>query len=203
MDWNKIFEKVHGTRCTVRGARCTVHDKRPRTAHRIPCTAYRVPLTVLLLLILCACRINVSFQGGRLNYDLVKTITIREFPNRTPNYPLLSQVMDQALRKRFIEQTRLVPVNSNGDIELEGEITGYTLQGMAVRDNFESLTRLTITVRVKYTNNKEANSDVDQSFSAYQEFDASRSIDEVQDDLVKLIIDELVDKIYNETVANW
>ena len=163
----------------------------------------KVPLSVLLLLILCACRISVSFKGGKLNYDVLKTITISEFPNRTPNYPLLSQVLDQALRKRFIEQTRLVQVNNNGDIELEGEITGYTLQGMAVRDNFESLTRLTITVRVKYTNNKEANSDVDQSFSAYQEFDAQRSIDEVQDQLVNQIVDELVDKIYNETVANW
>ena len=173
MDWNKIFKRE-----------------------------FRV-LFLLLPCILWACSVSVSFQGGRLNYDLVKTITISEFPNRTPNYPLLSQVLDQALRKRYIEQTRLVPVNSNGDIEIEGEITGYTFQGMAVRDNFESLTRLTITVRVKYTNNKEANSDVDQSFSAYQEFEAKTSINEVEDKLVGQIIDELVDKIYNETVANW
>ena len=199
MDWNNVFKKENG-------ARCTVHDKRPRTVHRSPCTAHRVPLTLLLLLILSSCKITYfGFKGGKLNYDVLETITIREFPNRTPNYPLLSQVMDQALRKRFIEQTRLTPVNSNGDIEIEGEfpVTGYTIQGMAVKENYESLTRLTITVRVKYTNNKEAGSDVDQNFSAYQEFDASRSIDEVQDDLVKLIIDELVDKIYNETVANW
>jgi hypothetical protein len=156
-----------------------------------------------LPLLLWACSIHYSPVGGRLNYELVKTITIREFPNRTPNYPLLSQVLDQALRKRYIEQTRLVPVNNNGDIEMEGEITGYSIQGMAVKENYESMTRLTITVRVKYTNHKEANSDVDQSFSAFQEFDATRSIDEVQDNLVNQIIDELVDKIYNETVANW
>jgi hypothetical protein len=158
---------------------------------------------VLLPFLLTACSITFSFQGGRLNYDLVKTITIHEFPNRTSNYPLLSQVLDQGLRKRYVEQTRLVPVNNNGDIEIEGEITNYTLQGMAVKDNYESLTRLTITVRVKYTNHKEANSDVDQTFTAFQEFDAARSIDEVQDNLVTQIVDELVDKIYNETVANW
>ncbi|MDR2804333.1 MAG: LPS assembly lipoprotein LptE [Dysgonamonadaceae bacterium] len=157
----------------------------------------------VLFLVLSACSITYSFQGGSLNYDMVKTITIHEFPNRTPNYPLLSQVLDQTLRKRYIEQTRLVPVNNNGDIEIEGEITGYSIQGMAVKENYESLTRLTITVRVKYTNNKEANSDIDQTFSAYQEFDAARSIDEVQDNLVTQIVEELVDKIYNETVANW
>ena len=161
-------------------------------------------LFILLPLVLFSCTVTYfGFQGGSLNYELVKTITINEFPNRTPNYPLLSQVLDQALRKRYIEQTRLVPVNNNGDIEIEGEITGYTLQGMAVKDNFESLTRLTITVRVKYTNNKEADSDVDQQFTAYAEFEASRSINEVEDTLVGQIVDELVDKIYNETVANW
>ena len=163
----------------------------------------KTSLLILLPLILSACTVKFSFTGGSLDYNLVKTITIHEFPNRTPNYPLLSQVLDQALRKRFIEQTRLVPVNSNGDIELEGEITGYTLQGMAVKENYESLTRLTITVRVKYTNHKEANCDIDMPISAFQEFDAAKSIDEVQDKLVTQIIDELVDKIYNETVANW
>jgi hypothetical protein len=156
-----------------------------------------------LPLLLWACSITYSSQGGRLNYELVKTITIHEFPNRTPNYPLLSQVLDQALRRRYIEQTRLTPVNNNGDIEIEGEVTGYNIQGMAVKDNYESLTRLTITVRVKYTNHKEANTDVDQTFSAFQEFSATQSINDVQDNLVTQIVDELVDKIYNETVANW
>ncbi|GHV59430.1 hypothetical protein FACS1894182_13540 [Bacteroidia bacterium] len=187
----------------VRGARYTAHNRMLRT---LSCTLHRVPCTLLLfLLLLSGCKVVqfYSFEGGKLNYDFVKTITIHEFPNRTPNYPLLSQVLDQALRKRYIEQTRLVPVNNNGDIEIEGEITGYSLQGMAVKENYESLTRLTITLRVKYTNHKEANSDVDQTFSAFQEFDASRSIDEVQENLVNQIIEELVDKIYNETVANW
>ena len=166
---------------------------------------FKKTLFILLPLVLLACKITYfGFQGGNLNYDLLKTITISEFPNRTPNYPLLSQVLDQALRKRYIEQTRLVPVNNNGDIELEGEITGYTFQGMAVQDNFESRTRLTITVRVKYTNNKEEGKDLDNlSFTAYQEFDAALSINEVEDNLVTQIVDELVDKIYNETVANW
>jgi hypothetical protein len=177
--------------------------KTTRYSFHRPIKAFAGLALCILPLLLSGCSIKYSFQGGSLNYDMVKTITIHEFPNRTPNYPLLSQVFDQALRKRYIEQTRLVPVNNNGDIEIEGEITGYNIQGMAVKENYESLTRLTITVRVKYSNHKEVNKDVDQSFSAYQEFDASRSIDEVQDNLVSQIIDELIDKIYNETVANW
>jgi hypothetical protein len=160
---------------------------------------------VFLLLFLQACSFSYSFQGGKLNYDIVKTITIKDFPNRAPLvYPPLSQSFDQALRSRYIEQTRLVPVSNNGDIEIEGEITNYDVQGMAVKeDAYASRTRLTITVRVKYVNHKELNSDVDQSFSASREFDAARSIDEVQDALIREIVDELIDQIYNATVANW
>ena len=158
---------------------------------------------LLCIIALQSCSIHYSFQGGRLNYDLVKTITIHEFPVRVAaSYPLLSQTFDQALRNRFVEQTRLTPVDNNGDIEIEGEITGYSTQGMAVSDNFESLTRLTITIRVKYTNHKEANSDVDQTFSAYQECEPAALYDR-EEELVRQIIEELIDKIYNETVANW
>jgi hypothetical protein len=140
-----------------------------------------------------------------LNYDVVKTITIQDFPNRAALvYPPLAPAFDQALRNRFIEQTRLMPVDNNGDIEIEGEITGYDVQGTAVKDDaYASRTKLTVTIRVRYTNHKEEGSDVEQTFSAFREYDATRSLDEVQDGLIREIVDELIDMIYNATVANW
>jgi hypothetical protein len=165
---------------------------------------YLLPFALCLFALLQACSFTYSFQGGKLNYDMVKTITIHDFPFRLPGYPALPQVFGQALRNRYVEQTRLVQVPNNGDIEIEGDITGYALQGTAVKeDAYASRTRLTITVRVQYTNHKEPNSDVDQSFSASQDFDATRSIDEVEEQLVRQIVDDLIDQIYNATVANW
>ncbi len=164
-----------------------------------------IPFIVFISFILNSCSVSYSFQGGKLNYDIVKTITIHDFPNRAPLvHPLLSQTFDQALRNRFIEQTRLVPVSNDGDIQIEGEITGYDIQGMAVKeDAFASQTRLTITVRVIYTNNKEPDSDVDQTFSSFREYPSERSLEEVEDGLIREIVDELIDMIYNTTVANW
>ena len=139
-----------------------------------------------------------------MNYDLTKTIHIADFPNRTPFYSPMASMFNLALRKRFIEQTRLKEVNANADIEMEGEISNYDVTGMAVKgDAYSSQTRLTVTVHVQYFNNKEAGKDVDQSFSAFQEFSSTQTIDDVQDTLVKKIIDELVDMIYNATIANW
>ncbi|MDR2691211.1 MAG: LPS assembly lipoprotein LptE [Dysgonamonadaceae bacterium] len=151
-----------------------------------------------------ACSISYKLEGGSINYDMTKTILISEFPNRTPNYPLLTQVFDLALRKRFIEQTRLKETGNNADIEIEGEITGYQLTGQAVKeDDYASKTRLTVSIRVRYINHKEAGKDVDQSFSAFREFDSSSPLESVESQLIEEIVNEIVDMIYNATVANW
>ena len=89
-------------------------------------------------------------------------------------------------------------------MQIEGEITGYTLTPQAVtEDAYASQTRLTITVRVKYTDTKNDKNSIDQSFSAYRDFDASMMLTDVQDDLCQQISKELVDLIFNATLGNW
>lgn len=157
-----------------------------------------------VLILFVSCSISYQFEGGSVNYESTKTIHIADFPNRTPFYSPMSSMFNLAIRKRFVEQTRLKEVSNNADIEIEGEITNFDVAGMAVKgDAYSSQTRLTITIRVQYVNNKEAGKNVDQSFSAFQEFSSTKSINDVQDDLVKKILDELVDMIYNATIANW
>ncbi|MDH8701368.1 hypothetical protein M2138_000709 [Dysgonomonadaceae bacterium PH5-43] len=168
----------------------------------------RLPFSFFLLAVtmLISCSVSYSFQGGKINYDIIKTITIHEFPNRaTLVVPTLASTFDLALRNRFIEQTRLISIPNNGDIEIEGEIIGYDIQGVAVKeDAYASRARVTITVKVRYTNNKEPDSDVNKNFTASREFDSSQTLEaSVQESLNKEIVDELIDMIYNETVANW
>lgn len=66
-----------------------------------------------------------------------------------------------------------------------------------------SQTRLTISVRVKYTDNKNDQNDIDQTFSAYRDFDATLMLTDVQDDLCQQISKELVELIFNATLGNW
>ncbi len=89
-------------------------------------------------------------------------------------------------------------------MQLEGEITGYSLSPQAVTENaYASKTRLTITVRVKYTDTRQESNDVDQTFSAYRDFDSSEMLTDVQDQLCNEISKELVDLIFNATLGNW
>lgn len=165
----------------------------------------RMGLLIGLMLWVTACSISYKFNGASIDYTKVKTITIKDFPNQAPLvYPPLSQLFTETLKDMYIRQTRLQLVPSNGDLELEGEITGYELTPTAVKeDAYASQTKLTITVRVRYANRVNPEEDFEQTFSAYREFDSNQMLQTVQEALSTEIVDELADQIYNATVANW
>ena len=154
---------------------------------------------------MAGCTISYKFNGASIDYTKVKTISIKDFPNQAPLvYPPFSQQFTEGVKDIYVRQTRLSLVRDNGDLQLEGEITGYDLTPMAVKeDAYSSKTKLTITVKVRYTNRTNADEDFEQSFSAYREFDSNVMLQDVQDQLCSEIIEELADQIYNSTVANW
>ncbi len=164
----------------------------------------------LCVIALCAglltgCIPSYKFNGSALNYDIYKTIDITEFPIRAALvYPPLQQTFENKLLNTVTRQTRLQEVDGNADLEMTGEITGYALSPQAVgTDAYATETRLTITVRVKYTDTKNSANDIDQSFSAYRQFSSSLMLTDVQDDLCNEICDELVELIFNATLGNW
>ena len=157
------------------------------------------------LLIATACSISYKFTGAAIDYTKVKSIMISDFTNQAALVnPTLAPELTEAIKDVYIRQTRLQQVRSNGDLELEGEVTGYEFTPMAVKeDAYASQTRLTITIRVRYTNNTNPDEDFEQSFTAYREFDSNKMPQQVEGDLCAEIIEEVVDQIYNATVANW
>jgi hypothetical protein len=154
---------------------------------------------------LTACTISYKFNGASIDYTVVKSISVHDFPNQAANvYLPLSQMMTESIRDIYTRQTRLQVISENGDMDVEGEITDYVISHLAVTDEMRaSQTRLTITVRVRFMNTKNSEEDFEQSFSAYREFDSQRMIDDVQEELCQQIVKELTEQIYNATVANW
>jgi len=163
-------------------------------------------LLVLLLIFFTAnsCKISYSFTGASISPD-VKTYSIYNFPNRAKLVnPTLSDYFVEQLREKFTRQTSLNYVNEGGDLEFEGAITGYDIQPMAIQANDRSSkTRLTVRISVKFTNNKNHEQDLDTEFSAYREYDSDQLLSDVEDALVEQIVKEILDDIYNKSVANW
>lgn len=159
----------------------------------------------MLVTAIPACHISYTLNGSALDYSVYKTIRVAEFPIRAALvYPPLQQTFENELLDYIARNTRLQVNDGATDLELEGEITGYSLSPQAVTENaLASQTRLTISVRVKYTDNKQENKNIDQTFSAYRDFDSSLMLTDVQDDLCQQISKELVELIFNATLGDW
>lgn len=151
-----------------------------------------------------SCKMSYSFTGANLSPE-IKTFTVYYFPNRARLInPTLSQSFTEELREKLTRQTSLNDLSEDGDIEFEGQITGYDFRPMSIqKDDVSAQTRLTVNLKVKYTNHKDPEQDFDKTFSAYADFDSSQSIDSVEDELVVEIIEKLCDDIFNATIANW
>lgn len=162
-------------------------------------------LILLLLISVSSCRISYSFRTASINYDLTKTLQIAHFVNQAPLvYPPLEQRFNEEMKDMFTRNTRLQLVNQNGDMEIEGEIVGYELTPMAVQeDAFASETKLTMTVRMRFRNNKTDDPEIEERISAHRTFPSNTLFDSVQDQLINELIDEIVDQIFNATMANW
>ena len=166
----------------------------------------RINILLLLLLTLASsCTISYKLNGASIDYTTTKTISFEAFPIKAPLvYAPLAVNFNDELTGKFASQTRLEQVRQDGDLQISGAITGYSLSPQAVKaDAYAAQTRLTIKVKVKFVNKKNPSEYFEQEFSAYRDFDATRLLTDVQDELCNEMIKELVEQIFNATVANW
>jgi hypothetical protein len=166
----------------------------------------KLPLVLLFVIgMFSGCTISYKFNGSNIDYTKTKTIAIAEFTNTAQLvYAPLAQQFSEKLRDIYTRNTRLQVLKKGGDMFLEGEITEYYLTPMAISaDTYASQTKLTVTINVRFKNNKNPLDDFEKKYSAYQSFDSSKMLNDVQDELLKTIMEEISDNIYNETVAKW
>lgn len=165
----------------------------------------RIFTLIAVFSILTACSISYKFTGASIDYNLTKTLQLSHFVNQAPLvYPPLENLFNESLKDMFTRNTRLQFVNQNGDMEIEGEIVGYELTPLAVQeDQFASETRLTMNVRMRFVNNKAEGQNKEETISANRIFSSNVNLTDVQDQLIKELTDEIVDQIFNTTMANW
>ncbi len=159
---------------------------------------------ILFTILLSGCRMSISLTGGTVDAR-AKTVAINTFPNNASLVnPQLSQVFTTALKDKIQGQTPLTIVATNGDYEIEGEITDYSVNPVAIQGNDSpAMNRLTITVRVRFTNKFDDNQNFDQSFSRYADYYSTQNLSSVESGLVTEITEALTDDIFNKAFVNW
>jgi len=159
-----------------------------------------------LLLVLSSCSMSYKMNGTSIDYTKTKTISIKDFRNLAPLVnPSFAPVFNESLRDIYNKQTKLHPVKVNGDLQLDGEITGYEISQMSIQSNaIAAETRITVTIKVRFTNKANPSKNFEKTMSAFQNFSNTKTtLEKAQDEICQLIINELTETIYNQTVADW
>ncbi len=164
-----------------------------------------------LLILLCAavtlfaaCTVKYSLSGASIPPD-AKTFSVAYFPNNAPMVaPILSATMTDELTQRFASRTNLVQVEEGGDFAFEGEIVGYSSTTSSVSSGDYALqNRLSITVKVKFTNAIDDKMSFNKNFSAYADYDSTKLLNEVESELIPQIVEQLVTDIFQAAASNW
>jgi hypothetical protein len=159
---------------------------------------------ICIALVSFGCTMTVGLTGANVD-DNIKTTSIEIFENQAPlTNPNFTRIITEGLRNKFVQQTKLKVINEGGDVNFRGAITGYTTSPVAVSGNeTASLTRLTITVSVEYTNRLDPDKNFNQSFSRYADFNATQNLNQVEDALMSEISSQLVQDIFNRAFLDW
>ena len=162
-------------------------------------------LAMIACLLMMSCKVSYKFNGASIDYTKTKTIQISEFPVRsTYVWGPMGTMFNTALKEQYSTHTKLTQVKRNGDLRLDGEITKYDQRNKSVSsEGYSAQTELSVTVNVRFTNNKNHNEDFEKQFTAQQSYDSSQSLNSVQEELMKQIFADICDQIFNATVANW
>jgi len=163
-----------------------------------------IVLGLVFAVLITGCTVSFSFKGSSVPED-VKTASVQYFDNRAPLInPALSQTFTEAMKDRITSESRLIINNNQGDVDFSGEITGYDLRPMAIQaDAMSSETRLTVTVKVRYQNFKNPQTNWESTFSAYEDFPSERNITDIEEQLVKNIVEQLTENIFNKAFSDW
>lgn len=152
-----------------------------------------------------------SFTGSSLSPE-TKTIEIRTFPNNAPLMNAsLSQEFSTAIQNRFLQRTTLKGTNESPDILIEGEITDYAITPTTISSavnapggNIQAAqNKLTIVVKVHYENKVEPDKSFDRTYSDEAVFSSDLDINTIETTQVKVVNERIINKIFNDIVANW
>ncbi|MGK7397722.1 MAG: LptE family protein [Candidatus Cyclobacteriaceae bacterium M3_2C_046] len=154
-----------------------------------------------------------SLSGIAIDYSQIQTISIQNFYDEsTGGPPNLAQRFTEELRDYYQRNTQLTLENNDGDLHIEGNITGYNFSPVAPvasgNPNVQDLAgsqRLTISINVTYINTVDDEQTFEnRRFSFFDDYNPdTEELSAVEERLIENIFEQVIYDIFNATVANW
>ena len=171
-------------------------------------TKLTVALSWLVIMVLPqfmgGCKVTYSFSGVNISPEIT-TVSVDYFPNRAPVVQAqLSQLFTDALIDKIQANTSLELISGTGQVSFSGEIRNYDTKPTAITgQETAARNRLTISVRVVYTNSVDSDLDFESNFSRYEDYDSSQNLADVENELIDLIVEAIIEDIFNKAFVNW
>jgi len=161
-----------------------------------------ITYTVLAFL-LYGCGIY-SFSGVNIEPD-IETYTVLPFENTASLViPGFADEFRLALTDKIQQMTDLEYRPDQGDLIYAGTITRYNVQpAAATADQTAALNRLTVDVKIEFTDNKHPDNNFSKTYSYYYDFPANKLLSDVQAEAHEVIIEQITQDIFNDSLAKW
>ncbi|USL94864.1 hypothetical protein D1J36_006060 [Riemerella anatipestifer] len=169
----------------------------------------KILFSFLSFLFLTSC---YSFTGNSLTPEM-KTIQIKTFPNNAALVnPELSQQFTIALQNRFLQRTTLKGATQNPDLMIEGKIVDYRLNepttistGVSTQGGVmqAAQNKLVISVKVRYENKIDPQLSFDRTYTDEAVYNSDLDITQIENSQVQIVNERIINKIFNDIVANW
>ncbi len=163
--------------------------------------------TLLVSYLLCLVLFHLhcySFKGISIPVD-AKTFYVSELQNRNPLAPAdLGQQFSEALKQKFLNESKLVFSDINSDIEFKGDIARWSVTSVAPQAGETiAFNRLEIAVRLQYKYRLDEKQDWENTFSFFRDFNRDENLLDIQDGLIAVIFTQLTEDVFNRAFTNW
>ncbi len=137
--------------------------------------------------------------------DSIKTVKVNFIQNKAPYVnPQLAQQLTDRLRQKIVSQTRLSQTNDdNADWIIDATITGYATSTSGISQQQVASNRLTVTIEMVITKQKDDNKVEKFQVSRPFEFDARLSLQQAESSLSTEMLRNLTDDMFNKLFSNW
>jgi len=148
-----------------------------------------------------------SLSGVSIGPD-VETYQVNFFQNEAAIVePGIDRTFTLNLQDLIQNQSSLVLTSSNGDLVYEGELVEYYIAPQSsTSENTAAQNRLTITINVRFFNNKvtDGSEDFERRFSFFSDVPATTQlIGSALDTALEEIYERITQDIFNESLAKW
>ncbi len=145
-----------------------------------------------------------NFRGITIAPE-IKTYYVEDFSATVLDLPGdLNYLFAEELRRKVREESKLVYSETDPHIVFSGALTKYNISAIAPDGNSTtSLNRLDIGIKVTYVNELNEEDTWTKSYSDFEDFDSNANFQEIEEGLYDVIIEDILERVFNDAFTDW